>query len=174
MEEVIINLLHQFERGAITRRQLVQGLTFGVVSMAAGVAAQAAATAAATPAAPPASKGFKATGVNHISLEVADYRRSRDFYSELLGMAVSADDGKQCYLSFGDTVLIARNAHHPASKPLVDHIAYTIENWNQKAVEQELKRRGLHPQVDYDSFHIVDPDGYDVQIASKDLMKTPP
>jgi catechol 2,3-dioxygenase-like lactoylglutathione lyase family enzyme len=169
MEEVIINLLNQFERGAITRRQLVQGLTFGVVSMAAGGAVRAAATAAlATP------KGFKATGVNHISLQVADYRRSRDFYAELLGMAVSADDGKQCYLSFGDTVLIARNSHQPGSKPVVDHIAYTIESWHQQDVEQELKRRGLNPQVDYDSFHIADPDGYDVQIASKDLMKTPP
>jgi catechol 2,3-dioxygenase-like lactoylglutathione lyase family enzyme len=170
MEEVIINLLNQFERGAISRRQLVQGLTFGVVSMAVGGAAHAAVTAAAAVA----PKGFKATGVNHISLEVADYRRSRDFYAELLGMAVSADDGKQCYLSFGDTVLIARNSHQPGSKPVVDHIAYTIENWHQQDVEQELKRRGLDPKVDYDSFHIVDPDGYDVQIASKDLMKTPP
>ena len=170
MEEVIMNLLGQFERGVITRRQLVQGLTLGAVSMAAGVAARAATPAAAGTA----PKGFKATGVNHISLEVADYRRSRDFYSNLLGMAVSADDGKQCYLSFGETVLIARNSHQPGSKPLVDHIAYTIENWNQQGVEQELKRRGLNPQVDYDSFHIVDPDGYDVQIASKDLMNTPP
>ena len=171
MEEVIINLLNQFERGAITRRQLVQGLTFGVATLAMGKGARAAA-----PAATPAGPGFKAIGVNHISLEVQDYRRARDFYSNLLGMAVSADDGKQCYLSFGDTVLIARN-HYQASeknaKPLVDHIAYSIDNWNHERVEQELKQRGLNPQPDFDSFHFVDPDGYDVQIAGKDFMKAP-
>ncbi|HEV7432686.1 MAG TPA: VOC family protein [Steroidobacteraceae bacterium] len=165
MEEVIINLLNQFERGAITRRQLVQGLTFGVASLAMGGAARAAAK--------PAPQGFKATGVNHISFGVADYARTRDFYADLFGMKVSADDGKQCYLSFGETVLIARKSHQPGEKPFVDHIAYTIDNWSHEGVEQELKRRGLNPQVDYDSFHFVDPDGYDVQIAGKDFMKTP-
>ena len=169
MEEVIINLLSQFERGQITRRQLVQGLTFGVAGLAMGGAARAAGAVAGT-AAP---KGFKATAVNHISFGVADYARTRDFYADLFGMAVSADDGKQCYLTFGDTVLIARKSHQPGDKPFVDHIAYTIDNWSHESVEQELKRRGLNPQVDYDSFHIVDPDGYDVQIAGKDFMKTP-
>ena len=165
MEEVIINLLHQFERGVITRRQLVQGLTFGVASLAVGGTARA--VAKTTP------NGFKATGVNHISFGVADYARTRDFYADLFGMKVSADDGKQCYLSFGETVLIARKSHQPGEKPFVDHIAYTIDNWSHEGVEQELKRRGLNPQADDDSFHFVDPDGYDVQIAGKDFMMTP-
>jgi catechol 2,3-dioxygenase-like lactoylglutathione lyase family enzyme len=165
MEAAISNLVSQFERGAISRRQLIQSLTLGMAALAAGPAARAAA---------PARKGFKATSVNHISYQVADYRRTRDFYADLLGMAVSADDGKQCYLTFGDTAIIARNSKHPTDKPLVDHIAYTIENWNTQEVEAELKRRGLKPEQDYDSFHIVDPDGYDVQIASKGLMQQPP
>jgi catechol 2,3-dioxygenase-like lactoylglutathione lyase family enzyme len=170
VEEAIIGLLNQFERGQITRRQLVQGLTFGVAAMAVGGPGRAATTAAASAA---ASKGFKATAVNHISFGVADYARTRDFYKDLFGMSVSADDGKQCYLTFGDSVLIARKSHQPGEKPFVDHIAYTIDNWSHEGVEQELKRRGLHPQVDYDSFHIFDPDGYDIQIAGKDFMKTP-
>ncbi len=167
MEEAIINLLGQFERGAISRRQLVQSLTFGLAALATGSGA-AAATAAAG-----ASKGFKATGVNHISFGVADYARTRDFYADLFGMAVSADDGKQCYLTFGDTVLIARKSHQPGEKPYIDHMAYTIDDWNHERVEQELKRRGLKPEADFDSFHFRDPDGYDVQIAGKDFMKTP-
>ena len=166
MEEVIIGLLSQFERGAITRRQLVQSLTLGVAGLAFGSSARAA-------TAQPAAKGFKATAVNHISFGVADYKRTRDFYADLFGMAVSNDDGKQCDLTFGDTVLIARKSHQPGDKPFVDHIAYTIDNWNFKQVEAELKRRGLNPQPDFDSFHFVDPDGYDVQIAGKDFMKTP-
>ena len=166
MESAISNLVSQFERGTISRRQLVQSLTLGMAAMAAGPLARAAAA--------PAHKGFKATSVNHISYQTADYRRIRDFYSDLLGMAVSADDGKQCYLTFGDTAIIARNSKTPMGKPLIDHIAYTIENWNTQAVEAELKRRGLKPEKDYDSFHIVDPDGYDVQIASPGLMQQPP
>jgi catechol 2,3-dioxygenase-like lactoylglutathione lyase family enzyme len=168
LETAIINLVNQFERGLISRRQLVQSLTLGVAALAAGSAARAAGEPA------PAHKGFKATSVNHISYTVADYRRARDFYSELLGMAVSADDGKQCYLTFGDTAIIARNGKTPSAKPVIDHIAYTIDNWDTKAVEAELRRRGLNPKPDYDSFLIVDPDGYDVQIASKGLMQQPP
>lgn len=165
MEEVAIDLLDQFERGAISRRQMVQCLTLGLASLGVGAAARVAAS--------PTSGGFKATGVNHISFQVADYARARDFYVDLFGMAVSNDNGKQCDLTFGDTVLIARNAPKPGSKPLVDHIAYTIDNWNFKEVEAELKRRGLKPEPDFDSFHFTDPDGYDVQIAGKDFMKTP-
>jgi len=163
VEKVVIELLDQFERGRITRRQLVHSLTLGLA---------AAPVAGAVRAASGAHKGFKAAGVNHISFGVADYARTRDFYADLFGMAVSQDDGKQCYLTFGETVLIARKSRQPDSKPLVDHIAYTIDDWDHKTVETELRRRGLDPKSDYDSFHFHDPDGYDVQIAGKDFMKT--
>lgn len=165
MEKIVVNLLSQFERGQISRRQLVQSLAFGLAAVAGGAPARAAAASA--------HKGFKATAVNHISFGVADYRRTRDFYADLFGMSVSEDNGKECYLTFGDTVLIARKSHQPGDKPFVDHIAYTIDNWNHNEVEAELKRRGLNPQPDYDSFHFNDPDGYDVQIAGKDFMTTP-
>ena len=37
-------------------------------------------------------------------------------------------------------------------------------------LKAELKRRGLSPRPDTDdSFHIVDPDGFDVQISSKHM-----
>ncbi|HEY3783833.1 MAG TPA: VOC family protein [Steroidobacteraceae bacterium] len=164
MEKVVVDLLDQFERGKISRRQLVQSLTLGIT---------AATVARPVFAAGSAHKGFKATAVNHISFGVADYGRTRDFYADLFGMPVSQDNGKQCYLTFGDTVLIARKTHQPDNKPFVDHIAYTIDRWDHKEVETELRRRSLDPKPDEDSFHIKDPDGYDVQIAGKDFMKTP-
>ena len=164
MERVVVELLDQFERGKITRRQLVQSLTLGLAAASAGGSALAAGTG---------RKSFKATAVNHISFGVADYKRTRDFYADLFGMAVSQDDGKQCYLTFGDTVLIARKTHQPDNKPFVDHIAYTVDPWDYKTVEAELRRRGLDPKPDDDSFHFDDPAGYDVQIAGKDFMKTP-
>jgi hypothetical protein len=62
--------------------------------------------------------------------------------------------------------------------PRVDHIAYTIENWDKNKVEAELKRRKLSfppshpdgPRPDTEnSFHVKDPDGFDLQISGRDM-----
>lgn len=159
MEQIIAKLLHDFERGKMNRRQLIQSLT---------VAASAAAATGTAAAAE--GHGFKAVTVNHISYQVADYTKTRDFYKDLLGMTVSHDDGRQCYMSFGDTFLLPRNARQGTTTPKVDHIAYTIETWDKNAVETELKRRGLTPRPDTeDSFHVKDPDGFDLQISGKNM-----
>jgi len=153
MEHLIAKLLQNFEQGKMTRRQLIRSLA---------LAATAAPTAAAD------GKGLKAITVNHISYQVADYAKTRDFYADLFGMKVSHDDGKQCFLSFGDTFIIPRN--RPTGTPRIDHIAYTIDNWNKDAVEAELKRRGLQPRPDtQNSFHVKDPEGFDLQISGKEM-----
>jgi catechol 2,3-dioxygenase-like lactoylglutathione lyase family enzyme len=159
MEQIIAKLLQDFEHGRMNRRQLIQSL-----------AVAASAASAAVPLAAADGKGFKAVTVNHISYRVADYARTRDFYSDLLGMKVSHDDGKQAYLAFGDSFLLPRNARNGGQTPVIDHIAYTIDNWNKDAVEAELNRRGLKPRPDTEnSFHIKDPDGFDVQISGKEM-----
>jgi catechol 2,3-dioxygenase-like lactoylglutathione lyase family enzyme len=160
MEHIIAKLLHDFEHGQMSRRQLIQSLA---LTATAASAAGAAPLAAATP-------GFKATTVNHISYQVADYKRTRDFYVDLLGMKVSQDDGtKQCYLAFGDTFLLPRNGRPGTATPHVDHIAITVENFDKKAAKAELERRGLAPREDQESFHVKDPDGFDLQISSKEM-----
>ena len=78
----------------MSRRQLIQSL-----AMAATAAAAAGGT---TVAAADEGKGFEAIAVNHISYQVKDYTKTRDFYASLLGMKPIKDDGKQCYLTFGD------------------------------------------------------------------------
>lgn len=158
MEQIIAKLVQEFEQGKLTRRQLVQNLT---------VAATAAMAVGAAPAASAAEgKVLNATNFNHVSYQVTDYARSRDFYAGLFGMKVSEDNGKQCRLSFGNNILIVRN-RQPA--PKVDHIAYTLANWDQEkeAVAEELKRRGLKiVQGDTKtSLHILDPDGFEVQMG---------
>ena len=157
MEHIIARLLHEFEQGKLTRRQLIQNLT---------VAATAATAVSGVPAAAADGKVLNATNFNHVSYQVTDYAKTRDFYAGLFGMKVSEDDGKQCRLSFGNNILIVRN-RQPA--PKVDHIAYTIANWDQEkeTVEAELKRRGLKVvQGDIKtSLHILDPDGFEVQFG---------
>jgi catechol 2,3-dioxygenase-like lactoylglutathione lyase family enzyme len=156
MEHVIAKLVQEFEQGKLSRRQLIQSLT---------VAATAATAISGAPAAAE-GKVLNATNFNHVSYQVTDYARTRDFYAGLFGMKVTEDDGKQCRLTFGNNILIVRN-RQPA--PKVDHIAYTLANWDQEKEEvaAELKRRGLKiVQGDTKtSLHILDPDGFEVQMG---------
>src|SRR5262249_24373165 len=85
MESVIAKLLQDLEQGKRNRRRLIQSLSLGAAA-AAGIA----------PAARAAGKPLEALYVNHISYEVNDYKKVRDFYVDLLGMKVTEDDGKQC------------------------------------------------------------------------------
>jgi catechol 2,3-dioxygenase-like lactoylglutathione lyase family enzyme len=160
MEHIISTLLREYEDGRVSRRQLIRTLAL------AATATSMAETAQAAPA--------NAVSINHVSMQVADYTKTRDFYTGLFGMKVSDDDGKtQCRLTFGDNILIPRNASsRPGGKPGVDHIAYTLANWDtdksvKPAVEAELKRRGLNIRVTEGSFHVQDPDGFEVQMGGK-------
>jgi catechol 2,3-dioxygenase-like lactoylglutathione lyase family enzyme len=160
MENIIGKLLQDYEHGRMTRRQLIQTLALG---------ATAAASVGAVEAAP-----ANATYINHVSMQVADYRKTRDFYTGLFGMKVTNDDGKsECSLTCGSTIIIARNASgRPGAKVGVDHIAYTLANWDtdktvRPAVEAELKRRGLNIRATEGGFHVPDPDGFDVQMGGK-------
>lgn len=98
----------------------------------------------------------------HISYQVADCTNIRDCHAGLFGMTISEDNGMQCRLTFGDNILIARN--RPSGTPKVDHVAYTLANWDtdknvRPAVEAELKRRGLQIRTTEGGFHVQDPEG---------------
>src|SRR5713226_3840059 len=161
MEHIIGKLLQDYEHGKMTRRQLIRTLA---------LTATAASTVGTAVAAAPANAIY----INHVSMQVADYQKTRDFYSGLFGMKVTNDDGKtQCRLTFGDNILIVRNASsRPGTKVGVDHIAYTLANWDtdknvRLAVEAELKRRGLKTRSNDESLFVQDPDGFEVQIGGK-------
>jgi catechol 2,3-dioxygenase-like lactoylglutathione lyase family enzyme len=161
MEHIISRLLEEYEHGKVTRRHLIRTLAAAAAATSTATTAQAAAPA-------------NAISINHVSMQVADYTKTRDFYAGLLGMKISEDDGKtQCRLTFGDNILIPRNASsRPGGKAGVDHIAYTLANWDtdksvKPAVEAELKKRGLNIRVTEGSFHVPDPDGFEVQMGGK-------
>lgn len=114
MEHIITHLLQDFERGKMTRRQLIQSLA---------LAATAASAASAAPAA--SNTPLKATYLNHVGYQVASYARSRDWYAELFGMKVVLDDGKKANLAVGESLLIFHNRPSPTT-PVVDHVCLTI------------------------------------------------
>lgn len=161
MEHIIAKLLHDFENGFINRRQLIQNLAL-------------ASTAALPAMAAPRGSAFKTLELDHISYQAKDYRVTRDFYADLMGMEVTNDDGKrECELRFGNSTLLARNRRQTVASP-VDHIAYRVSNWDTDQVLSELVRRGLakptlRPDTgarpNYSSFHVSDPDGFDLQIS---------
>ena len=117
------------------------------------------------------------------SYAVSDYRRSTAFYRDLMGWEIIHDDGqKQCTMKVGNAGgIIIRNragyegvdggTNRPAITGLIDHVSWGIEPWDTAKVKAELERRGLEPQPDMDgkfqSFHLRDPDGWDLQISNQ-------
>jgi catechol 2,3-dioxygenase-like lactoylglutathione lyase family enzyme len=194
MEQIITKLLRDFEDGFLNRRQLIQSLGLAFTAALGGASAQ-------TPDGKPAGTSdspFKTIELDHISFQVNDYRVTRDFYAELMGMEVKNDNGKtQCELYFGSSMLLARNhfrprggegagstpppaappqaGGRPPSTALVDHLAYRIYNWDTDQVREELMRRKLLTESakpdtgggipGYSSFHVSDPDGFNLQIS---------
>jgi catechol 2,3-dioxygenase-like lactoylglutathione lyase family enzyme len=171
METTIATLLEDFEDGRMTRRQLIQCLA--VLATAGSAAAQT----------PPASKApWKTVWLDHISYAVTDYRKSVDFYRNLMGWELQNDNGtNQASMRIGNIgEIIIRNRRAPAAgapaRPeptgVINHISYGIEPWDTDKVKAELERRGLNPRPDmqgenFKSFHVLDPDGWDLQISNQ-------
>src|SRR5690349_18189281 len=119
METLIANLLSDFEKGKMTRRQLIQSLALAAAAApAASAAAQSAPKAAAAPI-PQALEptGWKTVWLDHISYAVSDYRRSTAFYRDLMGWEIKNDDGqRQCTLKIGEVgEIIIRNSRQGAN-----------------------------------------------------------
>jgi len=159
MENVVAKLPEDFERGRMTRRQLIKSR------------APIAAAARAAAVLEEESKGFKSVAVNHISYQVNDYAKTCDFYADLLGMKVVGDTGTQCslILSSTNTFVIPRNAPPGTPPPRIEHMACTVEHRKANQVKTELERRGLNPPDTENSFHIKNPNGFDLQIIGKDM-----
>jgi catechol 2,3-dioxygenase-like lactoylglutathione lyase family enzyme len=183
MELYIAQMLQKFEAGKVSRRKLIETIAVAATAVYGGKVVDA------VEAAPAGRGSFKTQLVNHISYGCPDYRKPRDFYTDLMGMELvdKSDNGQQAILAFGPkgstplnspygtpvSHLIVRNgkgvqgvAGAPPVKAVVNHIAYTIANWDQKKVLEELKKRDLNPREDTaNSYHVYDPNGYDLQIS---------
>src|SRR5216117_766594 len=79
MEAIISNLVSQFEKGALNRRQLVRGLA---MLAATGTAARAAQN----------DIDFKTADIDHVSIQVTDLQRSVDFYKKMFDFSVVSED----------------------------------------------------------------------------------
>jgi catechol 2,3-dioxygenase-like lactoylglutathione lyase family enzyme len=174
METTIATLLKDFEDGKMTRRQLIQSLA--VLATAGSAAGQTSS---------PGRAPWKTVWLDHISYAVTDYRKSVAFYRDLMGWDVRNDNGtNQASMRIGNVgEIIIRNRRAPqAGAParpeptgVINHISYGIQPWDTDQVKAELERRGLNPRPDmqgenFKSFHVLDPDGWDLQISNQTTL----
>jgi len=149
MEQMISGLVGRYERGGITRRELVQALAFLTL---AGRDASAA--------------GLQGGSINHTSVLVSDLPRSIDFYRRVFGLTLINEDKEHqiSRLGAGGKVLVSLRKEPPAG--MVDHFAIGVENFNKDAVTRELVGLGLTPRenIEY-GFYVDDPDGVHVQVT---------
>ncbi len=151
MEAIISDLLNRFEKGALSRRGLIQGLA---MLTAAGGAASVA----------PAQEGLKGLNINHISIQVTDLPRAVAFYEKVFGLKVLGEDKPNEISRLGSEKIIV-SLHHKSPTGIVDHFAIGVENFNKGRVTEQLKALGITPEENLDAgFHIKDPEGMNVQI----------
>jgi catechol 2,3-dioxygenase-like lactoylglutathione lyase family enzyme len=150
MEAMIANLVSRFERGALTRRGLIQGLT-----MLAAAGAASAQTGA----------GIKGAKIDHVSIQVTDLPRAIAFYQKIFGFTILSEDKPNEIVRLGSGKVLV-SLHHKSPTGVVDHFAIGVEKFDKDAVTRELKARGANPEDNLDAgFHIVDPEGISVQIV---------
>lgn len=153
MQAIFSRLVEQYERGALSRRQLVAAL-----AALAGVGSTAGLVAAAT------KPTFQATRLNHIALDVTDVARSRDFYVEHLGLQVTSDSAPQnCFLDCGPNFV----ALFRSDVAGLNHYCYSITEFATGAVAERLRAVGLEPDVQGRRVYFADPEGITVQLASE-------
>ena len=150
MEPIISDLLTRFEKGSLSRRELVQGLAMLAASGTAATAQQ--------------DIDFKSADIDHVSIHVADLQRSVDFYQKMFGFTVISEDKPLGIIRLGiDRSLVSLNHQSPAR--IVDHFAIGVPRFTKEAAARYAMQRGATPLDDpYAGLHVKDPDGINVQI----------
>ena len=157
MEAIISDLVKRFEGGKLTRRELIQGLAMLTTAGSAAFAAE-----------PQGQASLKTLKLDHISIQVTDLPRAIAFYQDLFGLVMVSEDKPNEIFRLGipGTTKTLVSLHHKSPTGLVDHYAIGVDSFNQEAVTQMLKQRGLTPMQDIDAgFHVKDPEGIRVQIV---------
>jgi catechol 2,3-dioxygenase-like lactoylglutathione lyase family enzyme len=151
MESAISDLVARFEKGGLTRRELVRGLAMLAGASVAVSAAQGA--------------DFKGATIDHVSIQVADLERSTAFYQKMFGFTVVSEDKPHGIVRLGFTKPIV-SINHEAPAGIVDHFALGLPTFDRDAMTAYLKEHGATPQNDpFAGFHIKDPDGVNIQIV---------
>src|SRR5262249_40231175 len=125
MESIISNLLSCFEKGSLSRRDLVQGLSMLVAS---GTAASA-----------QEDINFKSANIDHVSVQVGNLQRSIDFYQKMFAFTVvsQADERGVKIVRLGNTrTLVSLNVGGAPGR--IDHFAIGIPSFTRESIMNYL------------------------------------
>lgn len=148
-------IVDDFQRGALSRRQLVARLM--------GLGAAMAVGRTAVPGEGQSSATFQASGLDHVALNVADVARSREFYLKHLGLKVLRDGGDDsCFLGREDGFFLALFRRTPAG---LNHYCYRIRHYDPDQAARKLEAAGLDLHREDGRIYFDDPDGIEVQIT---------
>ena len=185
MESFYATKLDEFAKGKISRRALLETLTVAATTTAATVV-PASAAGAPDPA-------LKVALINHISYNCPDFKKAADWYSKVFNLDqigatkvdVALPFGKKGEKPFGVTandvpltslIIRSRDLNAPPqgggaprrkSRAVVEHMGYTVADFDRERAKVELKSLGVENVRDGGlySLHMTDPFGYDVQIS---------
>ena len=151
METIISDLVSRFEKGSLSRRDLVSGLAM--------LAASGTAAAAQT------EIDFKTADIDHVSMQVADLQRSVAFYQKTFGFSVVSEDRPLGIVRLGNgRTLVSFNRQSPVG--IVDHFSIGVPGFTKEAATRYFAQRGLRTGDDpYHGLHVRDPDGNHVQVS---------
>jgi catechol 2,3-dioxygenase-like lactoylglutathione lyase family enzyme len=113
---------------------------------------------------------IQASGIDHIVLHVSDVQRSRDFYTERLGMTAYRENDSQVFLHAGTqgVALFKRQADETAAAGGdLNHLALTVAGGTYESLKAELEANGIavsgRPGDDR-CIYFSDPDGHRLQL----------
>src|SRR5438477_9580784 len=170
MDSMIDSLFDQYERGGMTRRHLVQALA--VLILPERALAQEGARASG-----PIVRGLS---VNHVALTVSDVPRSFAFYERLFGVTKgwpATDAGTGIHMDLPDGYISIDSV--AAQKGVITHFAVAVKHMDRAAakrlddkINSELPdptaRESYQANTGGSTVNLRDPDGFFVQISSKD------
>ena len=152
MSQQLDQLLHQYENGGLSRRELLGALALLV--------------AATSPAA--AAPVGKVASFNHVSVFVPDVQKSVAFYQDLFGLAILTRQDPGINLNCGAGFLGIYPLPANATASRIDHLCLGIENFDADAVLKQLTDRGVKGNIrlrgDTKELYFTDPDGIRVQL----------
>lgn len=151
MQNDVEKMVLDYEKGRITRRELIVHLGAIAAVMAAGGRATAEGTST-----------FRANGINHIALNTPDIAVSRDFYVKHLGLKVVREGASNCFMTCDDNFV----ALFRSSNSGLNHFCFSVDDYDVADAEQKLSAKGLKSRRAGNRIYFNDPHGIEVQLAA--------